>query len=157
MKIRKFKRADIDQIVTLFYETVHTVCANDYSRAQLEAWAPDDETDSRIATWQESLCQHYAYVAESERTIIGFGDMTAAGYLDRLYVHKDYQRQGIASALLKTLEGEAQRLHLSEIRTDASITAKPFFERHGYQLVQSQSVVRRGVTLVNFKLVKTIT
>ena len=31
--------------------------------------------------------------------IIGFGDIAQMGYLDRLYVHEDYQRQGVASGL----------------------------------------------------------
>ncbi|PLR98437.1 hypothetical protein [Bacillus sp. T33-2] len=37
---------------------------------------------------------------------------------------------------------------------DASITAKTYFQQHGYQIVQSQSVERTGIMLVNFKIIK---
>ncbi|MGP2526762.1 GNAT family N-acetyltransferase [Acidaminococcus sp. LBK-2] len=29
----------------------------------------------------------------------GFGDLAPSGYLDRLFVHKDYQRRGFATAI----------------------------------------------------------
>ena len=45
-------------------------------------------------------------------------------YLDRLYVHKDYQRRGIASAICDALEASMPG---KPITTHASITAKPFF------------------------------
>ena len=36
--------------------------------------------------------------------IVCFGDMDETGYLDRLYVHKDYQCRGVASAICDALE-----------------------------------------------------
>jgi len=68
--------------------------------------------------------------------------MTYRGYLDRLYTHKDYQRQGIATALVIKLESEARKIRLSEIHTEASVTARPFFEIHGYEVMRAQSVER---------------
>lgn len=55
--------------------------------------------------------------------IVGFGDMDETGYLDRLYVHKDYQGQGIASAICDELERFAAG---KTFTTHASITAKLF-------------------------------
>ena len=156
MEIRKFKHSDTSQIVTLFYETVHTINARDYSLEQLEAWAPKHVKEAKIVNWKEALSHNITYVAETNGKIIGFSDMTATGYLDRLYIHKDFQGQGIASAFIQILEIEAKSLKLDEMSTDASITAKSFFERHGYQTIQSQSVERRGILLVNFKMVKKI-
>ncbi len=54
------------------------------------------------------------------------------------------------------LESEAKKLHLLEIHTEASITAKPFFEHRGYKIVCSQTVERNGVKLTNFKMQKKI-
>jgi len=156
VELRKFKESDTSQIVTLFYETVHTVNAKDYSLEQIEAWAPKGEKEAKIANWRESLSRNITYVAESDGKIIGFCDMTVTGYLDRLYIHKDFQGQGVASVLVQILEREAKSLKLDEISTNASITARPFFERHGYQMIQSQSVERKGVLLNNFKMVKKI-
>lgn len=83
--------------------------------------------------------------------IIGFGDMDESGYLDRLYVHKDFQGQGVASAICDELE----RFAAGIITTHASITAKPFFQHRGYRVVRKQEVIRRGVALTNFVMEKT--
>ena len=39
MILRSYISADLDELLTLFYETVHTVNARDYTPQQLDAWA----------------------------------------------------------------------------------------------------------------------
>ncbi|WP_141431086.1 GNAT family N-acetyltransferase [Bacillus sp. 03113] len=156
MEIIKFKDSDIKDTVSLFYETVHSVNAQDYSQAQLDAWAPKEEKDTKIQTWKDSLNQNITYVAKINDKVVGFSDLTFGGHLDRLYVHKDYQGKGIASALVDMLESEAKNLKLLEIDTEASITAKPFFESRGYKVVCSQTVERMGTKLTNYQMVKKI-
>lgn len=154
MRIRKFQESDISQIVSLFYETVHTVNAIDYSVEQLNAWASRNEIEYKLRNWNKSLSVNVTYVAEINGKIVGFSDMTHNGYLDRLYTHKDFQGQGIAKALVNKLESVARKIGLSEIYTEASVTAKPFFERCGYQITRSQNVERKGITLPNFQMTK---
>lgn len=154
MEIRRFRASDMKQIVSLFYETVHSVNKQDYSSDQLDAWAPREEEALKLKNWKSSFLQNITYVAEINGVMVGFTDMTTEGHLDRLYVHKDCQRQGIASALLNQLESEARALGLREMYTEASITAKPFFERQGYQIIQEQVVERKGISLVNFRMSK---
>ncbi|MNB77158.1 putative N-acetyltransferase YafP [compost metagenome] len=156
MIIRAFAEQDVTQIVALFYGTVHSVNKQDYSQEQLNAWASYEDESKRLSTWKDALSRNISYVVESNGEIAGFADMTAQGYLDRLFVHKEYQRQGIAKALVNTLEAEARRLGLAEIRTEASITAKPFFEQSGYEVVRQQVVERRGVKLGNYFMVKSL-
>lgn len=154
MKIIKFKETDTEEIVSLFYETVHSVNSKDYSQAELDAWAPRDEKESKMKSWKESLGQNITFVAKANDKVVGFSDLTHNGHLDRLYVHKDYQGQGIATALVDMLESEAKKLNILEIDTEASITAKPFFEHRGYKIVCSQIVERKGVKLTNFNMIK---
>ncbi|MEY2196931.1 GNAT family N-acetyltransferase [Neobacillus sp. BF23-41] len=154
MKIIKFKETDTEEIVSLFYETVHSVNSKDYSQAELDAWAPRDEKESKMKSWKESLGQNITFVAKVNDKVVGFSDLTHNGHLDRLYVHKDYQGQGIATALVDMLESEAKKLNILEIDTEASITAKPFFEHRGYKIVCSQTVERKGVKLTNFNMIK---
>lgn len=68
---------------------------------------------------------HHSLVAEEDGVTVGFADMDADGYLDRLYVHKDYQGRGVATALCDALE---QAVQCEAYTTHASITARPFFE-----------------------------
>lgn len=156
MRIRGFQGSDIKQIVSLFYETVHSVNAVDYSTEQLNAWAPKNEIEDKLESWKKSLSNNVTFVAEINGEIVGFSDMTYNGYLDRLYTHKNFQGQGIAKTLVNKLEYVAREIGLSEISTDASVTAKPFFERCGYQIIKSQRVERKGITLVNFRMTKNL-
>ena len=79
------------------------------------------------------------------------GILDESGYLDRLYVRKDYQRQRIASAICDELERFAAG---KIITTHASVTAKPFFQHRGYCVVRKQEVIRHGVALTNFVMEK---
>lgn len=154
MRIREYQDSDISQIVSLFYETVHSVNAVDYTIEQLNAWAPKKEIEVNLENWNESLNNNITYVAEINGKIVGFSDMTHNGYLDRLYTHKDFQGQGIATVLVNKLESAASKIRLLEIYTEASVTAKPFFERRGYQIIRSQKVERKGITMPNFQMSK---
>lgn len=154
MEFIKFRDIDLEDVVTLFYETVHSVNSKDYSQEQLDVWAPKDEKDTKIETWKDSLNQNITYVAKINDKVVGFSDLTHSGHLERLFVHKDYQGKGIASALVNMLESEAKKLKILEIDTEASITAKPFFERLGYKTICLQTVERKGVKLTNYQMVK---
>lgn len=131
----------------LFYDTVHTVNAKDYTKKQLSVWATGSVD---LQKWNRSLLEHYSLVAVEGSEIAGFGDIDQTGYLDRLYVHKDYQRKGIATAICDGLERTVQ----GKITTHASITARPFFEKRGYTVIKEQCVERQGITLVNFVMEK---
>ncbi|MCR8842418.1 GNAT family N-acetyltransferase [Paenibacillus sp. SC116] len=156
MKIIRFRNSDMKEIMELFYETVHSINAQDYSPAQLDVWAPKEEQVRREQSWMESLSNNISFVARMNDVIVGFADMSHSGYLDRLYVHKHFQRQGIASSLVDVIESEAKKLALMELSTEASITAKPIFVNRGYQIVQKQNIERKGVTLVNYKMIKAL-
>lgn len=149
-RIRPYAPADCPAISRLFYRTVHAVCAADYSQEQLDAWAPGT-TD--LTAWNASFLAHRTLVAELDGEIIGFADMDDTGYLDRLYVHDQHQRQGVAAALCDALEGASDAQVFS---THASITARPFFLSRGYDIVKQQEVERRGVILSNFVMKKVV-
>ena len=148
MRLREYQPSDCAQLAELFYQTVHSVNARDYSQEQLDAWA-SGEVD--LKAWDASFRAHGTIIAVENGKIIGFGDMDETGYLDRLYVHKDYQGQGIASAICDELERFAVG---KTFTTHASITAKPFFQHRGYRVVCKQEVIRRGVALTNFIMEK---
>ena len=131
----------------LFYNTVHTVNARDYTEVQLNAWATGSID---LTAWDRSFYEHNTLVAIHDGVIVGFGDMDG-GYLDRLYVHKDFQLRGVATALCDTLE---QTVNARVFTTHASITARPFFEHRGYRVVKEQQVLRSGIALTNYAMEK---
>lgn len=156
LTIRKYKSSDCGHLAELFYQTVHAVNAEDYSEEQLNAWA-DGSVD--LEQWDRTFSEHYTVVAVKEGGIVGFGDIDRTGYLDRLYVHKDYQGQGIASAVCDELEkaflaDKKEDPTIFKITVHASITAKPFFLSRGYRVIKEQQVSRKGISLTNYIMEK---
>lgn len=150
--IRELKEIDILECITLFQDTIHAVNAKDYSSIQLDAWAP--KVKPEVTPRLKTLLENISYVAEYNNQIVGFCDLTMQGYLDRLFVHKNFQGRGIAQALVQKLEVRANELNVKEMTTAASITAKPFFEKAGFAVVKEQQVEIRGVQLTNFVMRK---
>ncbi len=142
--IRKYLKEDCEHLAELFFKTVHTVNVKDYTEEELNAWA---DGKVNLEEWNRSFLEHYTVVAEKDGKVAGFGDIDKTGYLDRLYVHKDYQRQKIATAICDELE---KAVDVDKIVTHASITAKPFFIKRGYTVIKEQQVVRHGVSLTNY-------
>ena len=148
MRLRSYQSSDCPELAELFYNTIHAVNARDYTREQLDAWATGQVDLER---WDRELREHHTVVAEEGGILVGFGDMDRSGYLDRLFVHRDFQGQGIATAICDALEGGVS---MGRLGVQASITARPFFEGRGYRVVKEQQVERRGVLLTNFVMEK---
>ena len=87
-------------------------------------------------------------VAVKEASPVGF-ITTVDDYIDLLFVSPDYSRQGIASALLNALLIRPPERVLT---VEASITAKPFFERHGFSVIEQQQVEARGERFLNYRM-----
>lgn len=153
MEIRAYTPRDCGAMALLFYDTVHTVNARDYTKEQLCAWAGGD---INLEQWSASFLSHSTLVAEENGTIAGFADMDNNGCLDRLFVHKGHQGQGIATALVTRLEQQARKIGISAIETYASITARTFFEQLGYTVRRKNTAIRHGVPLVNYFMTKVI-
>ena len=151
MEVRRYDPTDLPEIYRLFYDTVHQVNRADYSQGQVDAWAPQEMDQAR---WEASLAAHETWVAWSGGRIAGFGDLGENGYLDRLYVQKDFLRQGVASAILRQLEQSARQQGCRRVYTEASVTARPFFAHWGYRVVKKQEKPLRGQVFINFVMEK---
>lgn len=149
--LRNYKAEDITPVVNLFRDTIHTINAKDYTKDQLNAWAPEHIDAER---WGVKLSQHYTLIAECNGIICGFGDIDDTGYFDHLFVHKDYQGQGVATKIAVAIEEYAQKKGFTIITVAASITAEPFFLKRNYTIVREQQVVYNGQTFTNYFMEK---
>lgn len=150
MEYRPYRPSDCPILAHLFFETVHHVNAKDYTPAQLNAWAPKTRN---LDEWHRSLLAHDTIVATDNDIIVGFGDMDENGTLDRLFVHKDYQHQGIATAICDILESRSNQKRFT---THASLTAQGFFAGRGYRTIQVLSVQRNGIALTTILMEKAV-
>lgn len=144
MILRNYQPDDFKEVLSLFKETVQKINCKEYTQEQIDAWIQIDPVQ-----FKEKLDMHKSYVVIDQDKIVGFGDIDSFGYLDHLYVAADYQRMGIATLLTSQLEKEVS----GSVYTDASITARPFFERRRYKVITDQIIVKKGVKLKNFKMV----
>lgn len=147
MLIRAYSPDDAEATAQLYRETIREVCRDDYTPGQLRTWMSGCDN---LEAWNASLLANGALVAEEDDEIIGFGDIDETGYLDRLFVHKDRQGEGVGTALCEALEAIVP----SGVSTHASITARPFFETRGYIVEKENIVDRDGETLINYLMKK---
>ncbi len=151
MKLRAFRPGDTPALIDLFRATVRAVNRRDYSPEQLSAWAPD-EIDSK--DWAARQTRNETMVAECAGAIVGFAELTPEGHIHMLFVQKDHQNRGIASALLAELEARALADGRPRLTTDASLTAESFFARRGFRRLREQVVERGGQRLRNCRMEK---
>ena len=151
IQLRRCQQGDLEELSALFYHAVHEACRRDYTSRQLDAWAPD----KRALLGREDLVQEqYALAAVVDGRVVGYGTLDRGGYLDHLFVHPEFQRQGVASALCRQLEEQAWAQGNEAVEVHASITALPFFIGRGYQVEQEQQVPLRGEILTNYRMKK---
>ncbi len=150
MKIRVYEPADLGRLVELFTATVRVVKARDYTAEQVAAWAP---IPPDLERWRTRLAAQRVWVAEIAEDLAGFCSLAGDDYVDFLYIDHRFQRKGVARGLLSHAEeqagGRSRRFH-----TQASITARPFFESMGYVVRTAQEVEVRGVRMRNFIMEK---
>ncbi|EOA1825982.1 GNAT family N-acetyltransferase [Raoultella planticola] len=145
LKIRPYRDDDFTALGTIFLRAVQETASHDYSPRQIAAWAQIDE-----ARWRHKMRDSRMWVAVIDLLPVGFISAVDR-YIDLLFVAPEYGRRGIASALLQELF--AQIPHGS-LTVDASITAKPFFARHGFRVEEEQQVAVRGETFINYRMEK---
>lgn len=153
ISVRAYREDDLDALIDLFRVTVRTVARRDYTEAQVRAWAPDDIDRAR---WAARFAASETVIAERASAVVGFANLADDGLIDLLFVHANHQRHGIATALLQRLEAHARARDLPRLHTDASLTARPFFERQRFHVIAAQTVALRGETLKNFRMEKVL-
>jgi putative acetyltransferase len=151
LSIRPYRSTDLDAVIDIFTRAIREVASKDYDSARIDARSHVDREE-----WAPHRLSRPAWIAEIGNSPAGFTDLEPDGHLDMMFVHPDFQGQGVATALLGQVEAAAHSLGLAKIFTEASITARPFFERRGFQLIERQSVERDGQLLTSFRMKKTL-
>lgn len=153
ISLRPYRSDDAPALLALFRDTIRRVNCRDYSPAQIAAWASDEIDPLR---WAARFEGRFTLIAEEAGRPIGFLELESNGHIDRTYVSADHQRHGIGRQLMEAVLEEAQRMGLARLFTEASITARPFFEAFGFTVVSPQVVTCRGVEFINFRMERRI-
>jgi len=149
--IRQYRAADTSALAALFRASARSVPTHHYTASQARAWA---STLADEAGFGERCARKSTWIAEIEARIAGFSDLEADGHIDLLYVHPDFQRRGVARALLEHIESTARERSLLRLYTEASITARPVFAARGFRVIAPGTVTVGGESMINYRMEK---
>ena len=153
VSVRRYVASDAASTWQVFHDAVHGTASRDYTRQQLDAWAPA-EVDLHL--WHERRAKAYTYVACTPTGVVGFSDYTEDGVLDMLFVHPRVGGQGVARLLVEKVLSEAAAAGHQQLQVHVSQTALPAFLRFGFTLGSSGYPEVRGQVLQNFNMSKTL-
>src|SRR6185369_13302572 len=105
-EIRKYSKVDVQSLLALFHDTVHSVNGPDYTTDQLNAWV--SSPTAGVDAWKDRFKNEKTLVAETDGKIVGFGGIVD-NRISMLYVSKDFQSHGVGAAILKKLEKKLRK------------------------------------------------
>lgn len=89
----------------------------------------------RIGDYQKSVEGEEVWLAEDNQVIVGFISLWLQdSFIHNLFVHPDWQKRGIGSALLKKAEERLSRPIELKIAMD-NLNACKFYEKKGFECV----------------------
>ncbi|MEC7816575.1 MAG: GNAT family N-acetyltransferase [Pseudomonadota bacterium] len=149
--IRGYRIQDLSPLVRLFTESVHQLTATAYDETQRYAWA---SRTPHLDTWRDRLDLLETLIAEDGENLAGFISFEPNGHIDLIFTAPNYARKGVASALYQEAENRLSKAGVKELMTEASVVARPFFERQGFTVEEEQRVTVRGVHMLRFAMRK---
>lgn len=144
--IRRLREGEEFALFEIYYSAIHLIASHDYSPEQVEAWAPRD-LDPDL--WRSRIREINPFVAELNGDPIGYADVQSTGYIDHFFVSGRHARMGVGSMLMRHVLSEASQRGLTELTSDVSRTAQPFFKRFGFEVVEQRVNELRGVIIPN--------
>jgi len=127
-EIRPAVVSEAQAIIDLHSDTVRRVNSADYSPEQIGRWIGKRRVEITESMIQQG--QYWVCVDETGK-LLGIGHLSEEE-ITGLYVHADYLREGIGSALLTRLEQELRSRGVLESQVDSTLTAAGFYRKMGY-------------------------
>jgi len=149
--IRKYQIQDLSPVVRLFTDSVHELTASAYDETQRYAWA---SRTPHLDAWRERLDSLETLVAEEGDSLAGFISYDKDGTIDLVFTAPNFARRGIASTLYHEAEKQLIAMGAKELKTESSVVARLFFERHGFEVVDEQRGTVRGAQFLRYNMHK---
>ncbi len=134
MIIRRFEKADAQEVSNLIATTMMISNIKDYAKEEMERLVRKHQPKDVL----ERASQTHFYVAVEDEKIVGCGAIGSyLGKVDEsclftIFVLPEYQGKGIGRKIIETLEQDEYFLRAKRIEIPASITAVNFYRKMGY-------------------------
>lgn len=151
MTVRCYADADLEAVTSVFTASVHALTRADYNEEQRNAWAPRPPD---LRAWRKRLGALQTVVAVEGAEVAGFMSYEQNGHLDFLYVSPQWARMGVTSLLYGHVERALVSAGVSELFTEASLVARPFFARFGFLVTEKQNASLNGSSFQRYAMRK---
>ena len=153
LQLLKVKPEHLPLLQHLFITSIQQTCAHDYTQKQIEVWT---SSIKNIDKWLQKIENQFFIAAWEGKQMMGFASLENGNYLDLMYVHPHHQRKGVARRLLNELEQLASKYGSTQLFSDVSKTALPFFKKQGFHITKENIFEIHGVEINNFRMSKVI-
>jgi GNAT superfamily N-acetyltransferase len=147
--IRIYQHGDHSAIATIFSRAIHEIACEVYTPEQCLAWSAKEPNPEH---WKRRCEMKRPFVAVTNSEISGFLELDPDGHIDCAYVNPDYRRRGIMSVLVAHAIETCFAFNLSRLYVEASICARPMFEKAGFAVLSENIVNVKGITLMNYRM-----
>ncbi len=145
--IRRYKSGDEQDIARIYHDAIYQLAAGDYTQQQLDAWA---NPPVNCEHWKNRCRAKQPFVKELDGRVVGFMELDPDGHIDCAFVDPACSRMGVMSEIMGEAKNTARKMNLPKLFVEASKTALPFFEHHGFVLIRDNVTKVRGACLENF-------
>lgn len=150
--IRSMRINEFNIVAKLVFDSVHTLCTNEYTPEELEAWVP---TNMHMPLFRKSVGRCYATVAvNSSGEIIGFMSTEKNGYVNRLYTRPDWIKKGVATKLLQNTEEWAIKHKIKKLVLESSKSAETFYLKNGFVKIGEITSIKNNLKFTSAKMMK---
>lgn len=152
ISIRDYQLDDAQALASIYFHTIHRINSKHYTQEQVDVWAPESSLEGE--GWQKKFLRTNPLVAVVGDAVVGFAEFEPNGHIDCFFCHHDWIGKGVGSALMREIFQRAKNYPINYLYSEVSITAREFFEKHGFVVIAEQKMVRKGIELLNYKMEK---
>ena len=154
ISIRDYQPEDVQALANIYYNTIHRINIQHYTKEQVDVWAPLSSLETE--GWAKKFPRTKPIIATVGNDIVEFAEFEPNGHIDCFFCHHEWVGKGVGSALMKEILRRAKNNHIHHIFFEVSITARQFFEKHGFKVVARHTTVRNDIERTGFKMERTI-
>ena len=147
---RRFEESDLDEVCELVRETVDTSYAAVYPPRVVDFFHQYHEREIVVS----DAAGGHTIVIRSDGTLVATGTRIGTT-VRRVFVSVDWQRRGIGRLVMAELEQAAAADGIERLDLSASLPAKDFYLRLGYEIVSEEDYeVAPGQHLEYYEMAK---
>ena len=149
VSIEKYDVEMIPEMWDVYFTSIRMVCSKDYSKEQIEAWAPESFD---LNLFREKMDRLNPFVAMLGRKVVGYTDLQEDGLIDHFFVHGEFQGKGAGTKLMEAVLNKGKSY--PKLYSHVSHTAKPLYLKHGFTVAKVKNEEVRGVYIENNLMVR---